>query len=82
MSLDVKKIKENLEGNTCTICYEDEPNRFTVCCGQAVHSKCIIEWRGVNSRISKGSCHYCRSSSKKQLNMLLAREFKWLNGRK
>jgi len=43
------------QGN-CLICFEEQPNIATLCCGKAVHLNCIAEWLSQNS-----TCPQCRN---------------------
>ena len=43
------------QGN-CLICFENNPNIATLCCGKAVHLNCMAEWLSQNN-----SCPQCRN---------------------
>jgi len=52
-----KRYREKAARGTCLICFDDNPNIATLCCGKAVHINCIAEWLSCN-----GSCPNCRAS--------------------
>ena len=41
---------------TCIICFENQPNIATLCCGKPIHLNCLAEWLK-----TKSSCPQCRS---------------------
>jgi fido (protein-threonine AMPylation protein) len=51
-----RTFRERAASGTCQICFENEPNIATLCCGNAVHMNCIARWLSNNS-----SCPQCRS---------------------
>jgi len=54
----IKKFRENaLAFETCTICFEENPNIATLCCGKVVHIACMVKWLN-----TKESCHQCRAN--------------------
>jgi len=54
----IKKFREDaLAFETCTICFEENPNIATLCCGKVVHIACMVKWLN-----TKESCHQCRAN--------------------
>jgi Fic/DOC family len=51
-----RMFRERAAGGTCQICFENEPNIATLCCGNAVHLNCIARWL-----INSSSCPQCRA---------------------
>ncbi len=52
-----RRYRENAAKGTCLICFDDNPNIATLCCGKAVHINCIAEWLS-----AKNSCPNCRGN--------------------
>jgi fido (protein-threonine AMPylation protein) len=50
-----RMYRERAAQGTCIICFDENPNIATLCCGKAVHLNCIAEWLSANS-----SCPQCR----------------------
>jgi hypothetical protein len=50
-----RMYRERAAKGTCIICFDENPNIATLCCGKAVHLNCIAEWLSANS-----SCPQCR----------------------
>jgi fido (protein-threonine AMPylation protein) len=51
-----RAFRERAASGTCFICFDDNPNIATLCCGKAVHLNCMAEWLS-----SKNSCPQCRA---------------------
>jgi fido (protein-threonine AMPylation protein) len=51
----VRRAREKSATGQCVICLDDHPNVSTLCCGQAVHTICIVEWLS-----NQGTCITCR----------------------
>lgn len=51
-----RKYRERVATGTCMICYDDNPNIATLCCGKPVHINCMAEWLS-----NKNSCPQCRA---------------------
>lgn len=52
-----RRFRERAAAGTCMICFDDDPNIATLCCGKAAHLNCIAKWLGERS-----SCPQCRAS--------------------
>eukprot|EP00977_Amphora_coffeiformis_P012735 scaffold3224_cov158-Amphora_coffeaeformis.AAC.24 len=50
-----KRVRDRERAGTCLICFEDNPNIATLCCGKAVHLNCVAQWISSNT-----SCPNCR----------------------
>ena len=51
-----RRFREKAAAGTCLICFDDNPNVATLCCGKAVHLNCIAQWLS-----SRNSCPQCRT---------------------
>lgn len=51
-----RRYREEAAAGTCLICFDDNPNIATLCCGKAVHLNCIATWLG-----ERNSCPQCRA---------------------
>lgn len=51
-----RRFREKAAAGQCCICLDDHPNISTLCCGQAVHMICLMEWLS-----NQGSCITCRN---------------------
>ena len=51
-----RAARERAAAGSCIICLEDAPNIAALCCGGAVHMKCLAEWL-----ISNETCVQCRA---------------------
>lgn len=47
--------RERAAKETCMICFDDNPNIATLCCGKAIHLNCMAEWLS-----QRNSCPQCR----------------------
>jgi fido (protein-threonine AMPylation protein) len=52
-----KRFREKAAAGSCLICFEDQPNMATLCCGKAIHLNCMAEWLSSNT-----SCPQCRAT--------------------
>jgi fido (protein-threonine AMPylation protein) len=52
-----RRFRERAAAGSCLICFEDNPNIATLCCGKAVHLNCMAEWLS-----SQTSCPQCRAT--------------------
>ena len=50
-----KRVRQRERAGTCLICFDDNPNIATLCCGKAVHLNCVAQWISSNT-----SCPNCR----------------------
>lgn len=50
-----KRVRDRERAGTCLICFDDNPNIATLCCGKAVHLNCVAQWISSNT-----SCPNCR----------------------
>ena len=50
-----KRVRDRERAGTCLICFEDNPNIATLCCGKAVHLNCVAQWISSNTL-----CPNCR----------------------
>lgn len=51
-----RRFRERAAAGSCLICFEENPNIATLCCGKAVHLNCMAEWLSGQS-----SCPQCRA---------------------
>ena len=51
----IRRHREQAALGTCIICLDEKPNIATLCCGNAVHLKCLAEWLSRNA-----TCVVCR----------------------
>ena len=52
-----KKMREKAAAGSCYICFEDNPNIATLCCGHAVHLNCLSKWLEMHA-----TCPQCRAT--------------------
>jgi len=52
-----RRVRERAAAGSCLICFDDNPNIATLCCGKAVHLNCIAEWLSNNM-----TCPNCRET--------------------
>ena len=52
-----RRVRERAAAGSCLICFDDNPNIATLCCGKAVHLNCIAEWLSNNT-----TCPNCRGT--------------------
>ena len=52
-----KRVRDRERAGTCVICFDENPNIATLCCGKAVHLNCVATWL---SSASAPSCPTCR----------------------
>ena len=50
-----KRVRDRERAGTCLICFDDNPNIATLCCGKAVHLNCVAQWISSNN-----TCPNCR----------------------
>jgi fido (protein-threonine AMPylation protein) len=50
-----KRVRDRERAGTCLICFDEQPNIATLCCGKAVHLNCVAQWISSNA-----SCPACR----------------------
>jgi hypothetical protein len=44
-----KAVRDRERAGTCLICFDDNPNIGTLCCGKAVHLNCVAQWLSQNN---------------------------------
>jgi fido (protein-threonine AMPylation protein) len=54
--LAAKRFRLSAAQGNCLICFDDNPNIATLCCGKAVHLNCMAEWLS-----QRNSCPQCRN---------------------
>jgi fido (protein-threonine AMPylation protein) len=54
-----KRVRDRERTGTCLICFDENPNIATLCCGKAVHLNCVATWF---SSASSPACPACRQS--------------------
>jgi hypothetical protein len=50
-----RQFREKAAAGSCLICFDENPNIATLCCGKAAHLNCIAQWLS-----SRNSCPQCR----------------------
>ena len=50
-----RNYRERAAFGQCVICFDDNPNIATLCCGQAVHLNCLADWLSQHQ-----TCVVCR----------------------
>ena len=56
-----KAVRDRERAGTCLICFEENPNIATLCCGKAVHLNCVAQWIS-NCSVDQATCPNCRES--------------------